>query len=88
MKSACNKSCRSLCMDSRTVEFSFSDFSTIFKRIYKFAVFENKKKRKRDLASRPMERFGGSHIRPWPEPGTEKAAAGWFPARELAGGGG
>jgi hypothetical protein len=42
----------------------FSDFSKIFKRIYKFAVFENKKKRKQDLASRPLERFGGSHIRP------------------------
>jgi len=33
----------------------FSDFSTIFKRIYKFAVFQNKRKRKRKLASRPLE---------------------------------
>ena len=44
----------------------FSDFSTIFKRIYKFAVFQNKRKRKRKLASRPLEQFGGSHITPWP----------------------
>ena len=58
----------------------------IYNQIYKFAVFENKKKRKRDLASRPLERFGGSHIHPWPEPGTEEEAAGWFLARELAGG--
>ena len=41
--------------------------------------FENKKKRKRDLASRPLKRFGGSHISPWPEPGTEEAAAAAFP---------
>ena len=33
----------------------FSDFSTIFKRIYKFAVFQNKGKRKWKLASRPLE---------------------------------
>ena len=57
----------------------FSDFSTICKRIYKFAVFQNKRKRKRDLASRPLERIGGSQISPWPEPGTEEAAAAAFP---------
>ena len=33
----------------------FSDFSTILFRIYKFAGFENKRKRKRKLASRPLE---------------------------------
>ena len=33
----------------------FSDFSTSFKRIYKFAVFENKRKRKQNLASRPLK---------------------------------
>ena len=57
----------------------FSDFSTSFKRIYKFAVFQNKRKRKRDLASRPLERIGGSQISPWPEPGTEEAAMAEFP---------
>ena len=33
----------------------FSDFSTILYRIYKFAVFENKRKRKRTFASRPLD---------------------------------
>src|SRR6185503_15449536 len=63
----------------------------IFKRIYKFAVFQNKRKRKRKLASRPLERFGGSHTSPWPEleqgrrqrvfPGEEEARRrrGWRP---------
>ena len=57
----------------------FSDFSTIFKRIYKFAVFENKKKRKRDLASRPLERFGRLQIGPWPdlEQGRRRGAGFW-----------
>ena len=50
-------------------------FSKSFIRIYKFAVFENKRKRKWDFASRPLERIGGSQISPWPEPGTEEAAA-------------
>ena len=61
------------------LSLNFSDFSTIFKRIYKFAVFQNKRKRKRDLASRPLERIGGAQISPWPEPGTEEAAAAAFP---------
>ena len=33
----------------------FSDFYTILYGFYKFAVFENKRKRKRTLASRPLE---------------------------------
>ena len=33
----------------------FYDFSTILYGIYKFAVFENKRKRKRTFASRPLE---------------------------------
>jgi len=33
----------------------FSDFSMIFKRIYKFAVFQNKRKRKRNFAVGPLE---------------------------------
>ena len=69
----------------------FSDFSTICKRIYSFAVFQNKRKRKWKLASRPLERFGGTHISPWPEleqgrrrrvfPGEEEARQrrGWRP---------
>ena len=35
--------------------FLFYDFSKILYGIYKFAVFENKRKRKRTLASRPLE---------------------------------
>ena len=35
--------------------FHFSDFSKILYGIYKFAVFENKRKRKRTFASRPLE---------------------------------
>ena len=37
------------------LDLYFSDFSTILFRIYKFAGFENKRKRKRKLASRPLE---------------------------------
>ena len=44
-----------LAMIPEQLSLHFYDFSTIFKRIYKLAVFENKKKRKRDLASRPLE---------------------------------
>ena len=33
----------------------FNDFSTILYGIYKFAVFENKRKRKRTFASRPLD---------------------------------
>ena len=35
----------------------FSDCSTILYGIYNFAVFENKRKRKRTFASRPLELF-------------------------------
>ena len=37
------------------LDLYFSDFSTILFRIYKFAGFENKRKRKRKLASMPLE---------------------------------
>ena len=33
----------------------FYDFSMIYNRIYKFAVFENKRKRKRNFAVGPLE---------------------------------
>ena len=33
----------------------FSDFSMIFKQIYKFAVFQNKRKRKQNFAVGPLE---------------------------------
>ena len=37
------------------LDLYFYDFSTILFRIYKFAGFENKRKRKCKLASRPLE---------------------------------
>jgi len=37
------------------LDLYFYDFSTILFRIYKFAGFEKKRKRKRKLASRPLE---------------------------------
>ena len=45
----------------------FSDFSMNLYQFYNFAVFENKNKRKRDLASRPLERFGRLQIGHWLE---------------------
>ena len=71
---------------SEQLSLHFSDFSTIFKRIYNFAVFQNKRKRKRDLASRPLERFGGSQTCPWPALEQRRRRRWRFPARELAGG--
>ena len=53
----------------------FSDFSMIFKRIYYLLFSKTKRKRKSNLASRPLKRIGGSHISPWPELGQGKAAA-------------
>ena len=68
MKSACNKSCISNHKDSRTIEFAFFP---IFLRIYidftSSLFLKTKRKRKRDLASRPLERFGRLQIGPWPE---------------------
>ena len=37
------------------LDLHFSEFSTILYGIYKFAVFENKRKRKRTFASRPLD---------------------------------
>ena len=37
------------------LDLYFYDFSTILYGIYKFAVFENKRKRKRTFASRPLD---------------------------------
>ena len=38
--------------------------------------FKTKRKRKCNLASRPLEQIGGSRTCPWPEPRTGEAAAG------------
>ena len=38
----------------KKIILNFSDFSTILYGIYNFAIFENKRKRKRTFASRPL----------------------------------
>ena len=65
----------------------FSDFSTILYGIYKFAVFENKRKRKGNLASRPLNFYFFSA---W-VPGRTRNRGGipaLFPASRVTGGGG
>ena len=66
----------------------FYDFSTILYGIYKFAVFENKRKRKRTFASRPLELRFLLTRGPWTGFRTEEGTAALFPARRVAGGGG
>ena len=63
----------------------FSDISTNLYRFYKFAIFENKRKRKRNFTVGPLERIGDSRTCPWPEPGTEEAAADWISASSATG---
>jgi len=69
------------------LDLHFYDFSTILYGIYKFAVFENKRKRKGNLASRPLNfYFFSARV-----PGRVKnrGARAWlFPARRGSGGGG
>ena len=45
----------------------FSDFSTNLYRFYKFAVFENKRKGKRNFAVGPLEVFVSKQSGPWPD---------------------
>ena len=70
------------------LRLQFSDFSMIFKRIYKFAVFQNKRKRKWKLASRPLELCFLLTRGPWMGLGTEEGTAALFPARRVTGDGG
>jgi hypothetical protein len=70
------------------LDLNFSDFSTILYGIYKFAVFENKRKKKRTFASRPLdfyffsrEALGGGNR-------TGEGLRRRFPARGGTGGGG
>ena len=64
----------------------FSDFSTILYGIYNFAVFENKRKRKRTFASRPLDFcfFSGEVL--GGRDSTEEGRAAGFPVFLLAGG--
>ena len=70
------------------LSLQFSDFSMIFKRIYKFAIFQNKRKRKWKLASRCLELCFLLTQGPWTGLGTEEGTAAPFPARRVTGGGG
>ena len=72
--------------NSDQLSLHFYNFSMNLYRFYKFAVFENKKKRKRDLASRPLERFGRLQIGPWQENRGGANMAGRNPAWGLTGG--
>ena len=70
------------------LSLNFYYFSTIFKRIYKFAIFQNKRKRKWKLASRRLELCFLLTRGPWTGLGTEEGTAALFPARRVTGGGG
>ena len=64
----------------------FSDFSTILYGIYKFAVFENKRKRKRTFASRPLDFCFFSREVPGGTGQNRGGSGGCFPARFGPGG--
>ena len=59
----------------------FFDFSTILYGIYKFAVFENKRKRKRTFAYRPLEVLVLLTGGPWRTLENRGGILAWFPAR-------
>ena len=59
----------------------FSDYSTILYGIYKFAVFENKRKRKRTFASRPLELCFLLTRGPWSDQEQRRVGAA-FPGKE------
>ena len=64
----------------------FSDFSTILYGIYKFAVFENKRKRKRTFAYSPLEVLVLLTGGPWRTLENRGGILAWFPARFGPGG--
>ena len=66
----------------------FSDFSTILYGIYKFAVFENKRKRKRTFAYRPLEVLVLLTGGPWRTLENRGGILAWFSARRGTGSGG
>ena len=59
----------------------FYDFSTILYGIYNFAVFENKRKRKRTFAYRPLEVLVLLTGGPWRTLENRGGISAWFPAR-------
>jgi len=59
----------------------FHDFSTILYGIYKFAVFENKRKRKPTFAYRPLEVLVLLTGGPWRTLENRGGISAWFPAR-------
>ena len=61
--------------------FHFYDFSKILYGIYKFAVFENKRKRKQTFASRPLELCFLLTRGPWLDQEQRRVSAA-FPGEE------
>ena len=59
----------------------FYDFSTFLYGIYKFAVFENKRKRKRTFAYSPLEVLVLLTGGPWRTLENRGGISAWFPAR-------
>ena len=64
----------------------FYDFSKILYGIYKFAIFGNKRKRKRTFASRPLEVLVLLTGGPWRTLENRGGILAWFPARFGPGG--
>ena len=63
---------------TKNFSLHFYDFSKMLYGIYKFAVFENKRKRKRIFASRPPGTLFSFNPRSLVGPGTEEGRAALF----------
>ena len=71
-------------MNSEQLSLYFFEFSTICYGFLKFTVL---KKKKRNIAQRPLERFGALQYSPWQDL-EQGRRAGRNPAGLVAGGGG
>ena len=71
-------------MNSEQLSLYFSEFSTI---CYGFLKFNVLKKKKQNIAQRPLERFGALQWSPWPDL-QHGRRVGRNPAGVVAGGGG
>ena len=70
-------------MNSEQLSLYFSEFSTICYEFLKFTVL--KKKKKQNIAQRPLERFGALQCSPWPDL-EQGRRAGQNPLGVVAGG--
>ena len=68
------------------LSLNFYDFSTIFKRIYKFCCFSKQKKKETELCSWAPGSLKQIAGRPLAGAGTEEVAGGRNPSEELTGG--